>query len=443
MTVLDSMTEMFYDESSGILCDMRKSLMVKPEEGYGQEVVEELFRGVHTLKADSAMMLYEQMAELSSTLESLLYCFRGGDKKIKDTKRFSGIISEYLDFFENETDKLPQGKTPDGDAQDLKQRIKEYTTEMTDQMQDDEREEYKQKLAKPRRQVFYIAGTTDTNTSPSESGESPKEKKTDLDASNQKEESLPVPKKKKGKRKYMLSDDARDKICQASRDLLRLTDALEYSLTENNQFILSERQLKKLRRIQGDLEEAKKELVNTDFGPVARKMEIVVDEMSDELGKPVKLLIKGEETLVESEKREKISGALIHLIRNAVDHGIEDMDTRERLGKSPMGLIKLKFGTENGNLEVSVKDDGAGIDTKAVLKAAQKNGILEKPANEYTEKEIFKLMLRSGVTTTKKANAYSGRGVGMDVINHNVEELGGKLKISSKKGIGTTITMKF
>lgn len=228
---------------------------------------------------------------------------------------------------------------------------------MTDQMQDDEREEYKQKLAKPRRQVFYIAGTTDTNTSPSESGESPKEKKTDLDASSQKEESLLVPKKKKGKRKYMLSDDARDKICQASRDLLRLTDALEYSLTENNQFILSERQLKKLRRIQGDLEEAKKNL-SIQILPVARKMEIVVDEMSDELGKPVKLLIKGEETLVESEKREKISGALIHLIRNAVDHGIEDMDTRERLGKSPMGLIKLKFGTENGNLEVSVKDDG-------------------------------------------------------------------------------------
>ena len=94
-------------------------------------------------------------------------------------------------------------------------------------------------------------------------------------------------------------------------------------------------------------------------------------------------------------------------------------------------------------MEVSVKDDGAGIDTKEILKAAQKNGSLEKPAEQYTEKEIYKLMLRSGITTTKKANAYSGRGVGMDVISHNVEELGGKLKISSKKGIGTTITMKF
>lgn len=440
---MDSMTEMFYDESSGILCDMRKSLMKKPEEGYGQEVVEDLFRGVHTLKADSAMMLYEQMAALSSTLESLLYCFRGGEKRIEDTKRFSDIISEYLDFFESETDKLPQGKIPDGDAQELEQKIKEYTTEMTDKMPEDEKAEYHQKISKSRRQVFYIASATDNNDS-SESKESDKEKETADDPGLQKESSSASDfKKKRKKKKFILSSVARDKICQASRDLLRLADTLEYSHTEDGQIVVSERQLKKLRRIQGDLEEAKKELVNTDFVPVARKMEIVVDEMSDELGKPAKLLVKGEETLVDSEKREKISGALIHIIRNAVDHGIEDMETRERLGKSPMGLIKLKFGTENGNLEVSVKDDGAGIDTKEILKAAQKNGGLEKPAEEYTEKEIYKLMLRSGVTTTKKANAYSGRGVGMDVINHNVEELGGKLKISSKKGIGTTITMKF
>lgn len=440
---MDSMTEMFYDESSGILCDMRKSLMKKPEEGYGQEVVEDLFRGVHTLKADSAMMLYEQMAALSSTLESLLYCFRGGEKRIEDTKRFSDIISEYLDFFESETDKLPQGKIPDGDAQELEQKIKEYTTEMTDQMPEDEKAEYHQKISKSRRQVFYIASATDSNDS-SKSKESDKEKGAADDSGSQKESSAALDfKKKRKKKKFIISSDARDKICQASRDLLRLTDTLEYSHTEDGRIVVSERQLRKLRRIQGELEEAKKELVNTDFVPVARKMEIVVDEMSDELGKPAKLLVKGEETLVDSEKREKISGALIHIIRNAVDHGIEDMETRERLGKSPMGLIKLKFGTENGNLEVSVKDDGAGIDTKEILKAAQKNGGLEKPAEEYTEKEIYKLMLRSGVTTTKKANAYSGRGVGMDVINHNVEELGGKLKISSKKGIGTTITMKF
>ena len=182
---------------------------------------------------------------------------------------------------------------------------------------------------------------------------------------------------------------------------------------------------------------------STDFVPVAKKMEIVVDEMSEQLHKPVKLLVKGQEIPVGSELREKISSALIHIIRNAIDHGIEDSETRERLGKSPMGLVKLRFSTEDGRIKVSVKDDGCGIDTEKILKAAQEKNLLTKPADEYSEREIYGLMLLSGITTTAVANEYSGRGVGMDVISHNVSEMGGKLKISSKKGLGTTITMKF
>ncbi|HBI60421.1 MAG TPA: hypothetical protein DDY31_04285, partial [Lachnospiraceae bacterium] len=189
------------------------------------------------------MMLYEQMAALSSTLESLLYCFRGGGKRIEDTKRFSDIIGEYLDFFESETDKLPQGKIPDGDAQELEQKIKEYTTEMTDQMPEDEKAEYHQKISKSRRQVFYIASATDSNDS-SKSKESDKEKGAADDSGSQKESSAALDfKKKRKKKKFIISSDARDKICQASRDLLRLTDTLEYSHTEDGRIVVSERQL--------------------------------------------------------------------------------------------------------------------------------------------------------------------------------------------------------
>lgn len=431
---MDSMTEMFYDESSGILRDMRRSLLIKTEDnGYNQEVVQELFRGVHTLKADSAMMLYENMAELSKALESLLFCFRGEGKKVEDTKRFAHVVSEYLDFFEDETDKLARGKMPDGSAQELEREIKEFTTEMTNQMQAHEIEAYRKEISKPRRQIFYIASASDDPAPAIQKELSEKvSEKADEESSS-----------KKRKKKYMISDDAREGICQASRELLRIVDNIEYSFSEGKNPVISEKQIKKLRKIQKDLEKVKKELVNTNFVPVARKMEIVVDEMSEELDKPVKLLVKGEDTLIDEEKREKISGALIHIIRNAVDHGIEDSETRERYGKSPMGLIKLRFATEDGCLKVSVKDDGSGIDTDKILESAKQNGMLVKPMEEYTEKEIYSLMLINGITTKKKANEYSGRGVGMDVINHNVEELGGKLKITSKKGMGTTITMKF
>jgi chemotaxis protein histidine kinase CheA len=430
------MTEMFYDESSGILRDMRKSLLIRTKDNaYNQEVVQELFRGVHTLKADSAMMLYENMAELSKALEGLLFCFRGEGKEVKDAKRFAQVVSRYLDFFEDETDKLARGKMPDGNAQELEQEIRKFTTEITGQMQAGEKEAYQKEMAKPRRQIFYIAAT-------GESGDAQSGEPFDKESFDAKAEEQAYTKRKK---QYMISDEGRNRILQASRELQLISDKMEYSLLSDfsESQPMMEKYIRKLRRVQRELDKVKREFVNTSFIPVAKKMEIVVDEMSEALHKPVKLSVKGADTLVDEEKREKISSALIHVIRNAVDHGIEDSDTRERYGKSPMGLIKLRFTTEDGILKISVKDDGAGIDADRILESARQNGLLEKPKEEYTEKEVYSLMLVNGVTTRQKANEYSGRGVGMDVINHNVTELGGRLKISSKKGIGTTITMKF
>lgn len=425
---MDSMTEMFYDESSNILRSMRRSLLLKTEDGgYTQDVVQELFRGVHTLKADSAMMLYEDMAEVSSALEDLLHCYRGGHKKITDAEPFAELVEGYLDFFEDETDKLARGSFPDGSGKQLEYAIRQMTEELTCQMEEKEREQYQKEISKPQRQIFYIAGA----------GKEPINEEGIEQRENERTE------KKPSRRRYVISDDAREKICQASRELPRITGKIQYSSAGQTGSCITERQLAQLMKIQEDLESVRQELGNTNFVPVARKMEILVDEMSEKLQKPVKLLVKGEETLVEQERREKISGALTHIIRNAVDHGIESMENRERFGKSPMGLIRLRFVTEDGRLRVSVKDDGAGIDTDKVLEKARENHILTKPPEEYTEKEILNLILVNGVTTSDTVGEYSGRGVGMDVISHNVEELGGKLKVSTKKGIGTTVTMKF
>ncbi len=443
---MDSMTEMFYDECSGILREIRKGLQMGHEDGWNnQEAVQEIFRGVHTLKADSAMMLYEALAELSSVLESLLYCFRGEGKKVTDVERFEKIINAYLDFFEQETDKLANGSMPNDPVNELEAEIKDFVAAVTEKMAEDEKEEYHKAISKPRRQVFYIASASDEEM-PALKQESQKSNSTDtMQAAEVVAKKLAEenPADTKNRKKYMLSSENRELICRSARDLTRLIDNIEYSFGNDDKGSISKEQFERLKRMMADLAEVKKELVNTDFVPVARKMEIVVDEMSEKLQKPVKLVVKGENTLVDSEKREAISGALIHIIRNAVDHGIEDMEERERMGKSPMGLIKLRFSTENGHLKIAVKDDGAGIDTKKVLESAEKKKLLKKAPELYSEKEIYNLLLISGMTTRDEANEYSGRGVGMDVINHNVKTLGGKLKISSKKGLGTTVTMKF
>ena len=131
----------------------------------------------------------------------------------------------------------------------------------------------------------------------------------------------------------------------------------------------------------------------------------------------------------------------MHIVRNAVDHGIESMDVREQMGKAPVGIIRLSFKKKDDKLIITVEDDGAGIDKKAVLKSAEKNNILKKPAEEYTDEEIINLMYTSGVSTTEKPNDYSGRGVGMDVIHHNIVSLGGTINITSNYGYGTKVKL--
>lgn len=451
---MDPMTEMFCDESNIILQDLRKGLYERKElDSYNQEIVLEIFRGIHTLKADSTMMLYENMAQVSKVLEELLYCFRGDGKIIEDTNRFDGILSDYIEFFEIEIDKIIGGYTPDDNADELEKRIQTYTIEITSKMQENEREKYHLELSKPKKQRFYIASAGTANVLETEDSMLPEieAESRGEEAVHQKKESFTTDDDEaegkkllsKSKKTYTISEEDREKICQSARTILRVVESMKYSVGPDEKGVFSKEQLDKLQTIQRDLESVKKGLASTDFVPVAKKMEIVVDEMSAKLGKPVKLLVKGEHTPVDFERREKISSALIHLIRNAVDHGIEDMEIRELYGKAPMGLIKLRFSTENGKLKVSVSDDGGGIDTEKVLEKAKQQGLLKKMPEEYTQDEIIDLILVSGMTTTTEDSEYSGRGVGMDVINHNVKMLGGKLKITSVQGEGTKMTMKF
>lgn len=459
---LDPMTELFYDESNSILQEMRRGMVErKGIPFYNQDMIQSVFRSVHTLKASSTMMLFENLAEVSKNLEEMLYCFRGKNKEITDTGRFDDILVSYLDFFERETDKLSMGVQPEERADDLEKKIKAYIVELTDQMASEEMEAYHQEISKPKRQIFYIASATETERGENGSWQDSQQSeavgqrgaeeeiswKTDNLVDTQSLDSMG---KKEGdnagkpvKKKYVLSEKKREMIFRGTRNLQRVINSLEYSMDKSGTGTVTTEQLQRLKEIEKDFLQIKKYLTKTDFVPVAKKMEVVVDEMSMKLGKRVRLLVKGEHTPVDFEVREKISNALIHVIRNAVDHGIEDMEERERLGKAPVGLVKLRFTMKDGSLKVTVKDDGRGIDTEGILRKAEEQGFLQKSLTDYSREEVFALMLESGLTTTENPNEYSGRGVGMDVIAHTVEELGGKLKIFSKPDEGTTVTMRF
>ncbi len=173
-----------------------------------------------------------------------------------------------------------------------------------------------------------------------------------------------------------------------------------------------------------------------------QKMNRIVRDMSKKLGKPVELVTVGGETEVDKTINDAIADPFMHMIRNSMDHAIESPEERRAKGKPEQGTITMSARNVGGEIIVDIIDDGCGLNPAKLLEKARNNGLLTKPESEYTEKEIFHLIMLPGFSTNEAVTEYSGRGVGMDVVRKNVEKVGGTISIDSKKDVGTTFTIK-
>jgi two-component system chemotaxis sensor kinase CheA len=175
-----------------------------------------------------------------------------------------------------------------------------------------------------------------------------------------------------------------------------------------------------------------------------QKMNRIVFDVSRKLGKEIEFEMIGEHTEVDKNIIEHISDPLMHLVRNAVDHGIESKEEREAAGKTEKGRITLSAKTESGKVWISVQDNGAGLNREKILAKARQQGILDptKPDNAYTDKEVYQFITLPGFSTNEKVTEYSGRGVGMDVVVANLQKIGGTLEIESTPGQGSIMSLK-
>ncbi len=175
-----------------------------------------------------------------------------------------------------------------------------------------------------------------------------------------------------------------------------------------------------------------------------QKMNRIVFDVSRKLGKDIDFEMIGEHTEVDKNIIENISDPLMHLVRNAVDHGIETNQERKESGKTDRAKVTLSAKTEAGKVWISVVDNGKGLDRAKILAKARKQGLLEdgRLDSEYTDKEVFKFITLPGFSTNEQVTEYSGRGVGMDVVVQNIQTIGGALEIESEAGLGTTMTLK-
>lgn len=207
----------------------------------------------------------------------------------------------------------------------------------------------------------------------------------------------------------------------------------------DNNFTKATRQLRKLT---DELQEIIMSIRMVPISSVFQKMNRIVRDISKEQGKDVKLVLVGEETEVDKTIVDSMSDPLMHIVRNAMDHGIENREERAKTGKAEVGTITLSAQNTGGEILISVSDDGRGIDKEAVLAKAKKQNLLYKPEKDYTEQEIFNFLLMPGFSTNEVVTEYSGRGVGMDVVKSTIIKNGGDISLSSELGKGTKVVCK-
>ena len=179
------------------------------------------------------------------------------------------------------------------------------------------------------------------------------------------------------------------------------------------------------------------------IGKVFNKFPRIVRDLSKKVDKDIDLIIEGADAELDKSVIEEINDPLVHLVRNAVDHGIENKAEREQSGKPLRGRVILSSFHEGNYIVIKVQDDGRGMDAGVLKqKALEKSLISEAEAKQMSDQEAFSLIFKPGFSTAKKVSNISGRGVGMDVVKTNIEKLNGIIKVQSEKGKGSTITLK-
>jgi two-component system chemotaxis sensor kinase CheA len=190
-----------------------------------------------------------------------------------------------------------------------------------------------------------------------------------------------------------------------------------------------------------ELQELVMKIRMVPVGPTFHRFARSVRDAARKSGKLARMLVVGDDVEVDTTILEHIHDPLMHMIRNSVDHGLETPEVRRSLGKDPSGKIVLQAFHDSGNIVVQISDDGAGLDHERILAHARAKGIVPDGAR-LTEAEIHNLIFQPGFSTADKVSELSGRGVGLDVVRRNVNALSGAILLESRKGQGTTFTIR-
>ncbi len=399
-----SVAEIFVIEAKELIAKMEEVLLKMEQGEQNPDFINNIFRSAHTLKGAAAMFDFSALASFSHEIENLLAVFR--EKKSAISKMKIAVLLDSVDFLYELLNDSIKGS--------VNQKTITRQQELIEKLKCNEDSNDKITIVKSDIKDENIVSIVQS----------------DITDSNTIKNFIKVEASK--------LDDIINLIGEAVVVQLHLNNLIKENKIDNDElYHTAERSYNLI----DDLRIISLQLRMLPVKEIFSKFNRVVRDIATQKNKQIKLQLIGSETELDKSIIEKINDPLLHLIRNACDHGIDLPADRVAAGKPTCGLVTLQASQENSEIIIQASDDGRGIDLDQVKQKAIKVGLIKKDAN-LSEQEILACIFEPGFSTVEEITDLSGRGVGMDVVKKEVEKLHGSIQINSKKMIGTTIAIR-
>lgn len=475
---MDELITEFLTETNESLAELDNDLVQLEQNPHDTDLLSGIFRLMHTIKGTCGFIGLERLEKVAHKAEDVLGRFR--DKELEVTEEYITLIFESVDAIKYIINEIEaNGQEPEGDDEALIKKLEAaYQGKSLEEAEVPDGEAGKADREEAEKAETSSQNEPQEQASPDNDAtkvEEPQEDEnsTSVDqAGEQKEESQSVPHKQEDstppsdEKTESEPDKAQDdnkkqvKESQLSSQTLRVSvDVLEDLMTMVSELVLTRNQLMQIMRNTQDTEfssplqnlnqvvsELQDGVMKTRMQPIGNawaKLPRIIRDISLDLGKKIELEMNGQDTELDRQVLEMIKDPLTHMVRNSADHGIETPEERVAVGKPETGKVRLNAYHEGGHIIIEIKDDGKGLPIDKIKKKVLANGLSsEEELDNMSGHQIQQFIFKAGFSTAEEVTSVSGRGVGMDVVRSNIENIGGSIELNSIEGKGTTFFIK-
>lgn len=407
----DLILKSFLVESAEGLAQMEQAVLELESRPDDAELVQTIFRVVHTMKGNAGILELQNLLSFAHKSEDLLDEIR---------ERRLAVTSEVTTLLLGIGDVLREMAAAAGEGKDeLSRRGKDFLRKISERLAQSSRPEKSARDRAANAEEAAEPGVIDAGTGGAAAGH------------------------KEDARTLRVDVEKLDQLLNLAGEIT-IARGRVAQLLENKEKSSLEEIAEAFAFADGlhlELQEAILKTRMVPVGPLFRQFNRTVRDVAKSHGKFAKLQIEGEDVEVDTSVVEHLKDPLVHMIRNALDHGIEPPEIRKKEGKAPAGTIQVRAQHEGGNILVEVCDDGAGLNRERIVEVARKRGLIAD-VEKLSDEEVYQLIFETGFSTAAEVNELSGRGVGMDVVRRNVQALRGSVHIASKPGMGCAVQLR-